>query len=165
MKSLFACQYRLLCLLLHNIECKCSFCLSLLITGILTRVTRVTSRTGTAYPFAAREFTSGFQLLNLLSSVVLYRALFDRCLSFCTFSFWPLCCLFFFDIRFLIAPLVASNSSSSFFFGYCIVCPLIYAFWSPLWYHKTFHAPYTILVEDTQYNHIYLFSFRQLFEL
>ena len=25
--------------------------------------------------------------------------------------FWPLCCLFFFDIRILIAPLVYSNSS------------------------------------------------------
>ena len=27
------------------------------------------------------------------------------------FFFWPLCCLFFFDIRILIAPLVSSNSS------------------------------------------------------
>jgi hypothetical protein len=26
--------------------------------------------------------------------------------------FWPLCCLFFFDIRILITPLVSSNSSS-----------------------------------------------------
>ena len=26
------------------------------------------------------------------------------------FSFWPLCCLFFFDIRILINPLVSSNS-------------------------------------------------------
>ena len=26
------------------------------------------------------------------------------------FFFWPLCCLFFFDIRILIAPLVSSNS-------------------------------------------------------
>jgi hypothetical protein len=30
------------------------------------------------------------------------------------FLFWPLCCLFFFDIRFLIAPLVSSNSSYKF---------------------------------------------------
>jgi hypothetical protein len=34
----------------------------------------------------------------------------------CTFLtrcyFWPLCCLFFFDIRILITPLVSSNSSS-----------------------------------------------------
>ena len=27
------------------------------------------------------------------------------------FFFWPLCCLFFFDIRFLITTLVSSNSS------------------------------------------------------
>ena len=28
------------------------------------------------------------------------------------FFFWPLCCLFFFDIRILVAHLVSSNSSS-----------------------------------------------------
>ena len=32
----------------------------------------------------------------------------DPCLSF---FFWPLCCLFFFDMRILITPLVSSNSS------------------------------------------------------
>jgi hypothetical protein len=37
---------------------------------------------------------------------------------------WPLCCLFFFDIRILITPL----------FGHCVVCSLIYKFWLPLWY-------------------------------
>jgi hypothetical protein len=26
------------------------------------------------------------------------------------FLFWPLCCLFFFDIRIMITPLVSSNS-------------------------------------------------------
>jgi hypothetical protein len=41
--------------------------------------------------------------------------------------FWPLCCLFFFNIRILIAPLVSS--------GHCVVCSsLIYGFWLPLWY-------------------------------
>jgi hypothetical protein len=29
-------------------------------------------------------------------------------------SLWPLCCLFFFDIRILITPLVSSNSSCPF---------------------------------------------------
>ena len=28
-----------------------------------------------------------------------------------SFYFWPLCCLSFFDLRFLITPLVSSNSS------------------------------------------------------
>jgi hypothetical protein len=41
-------------------------------------------------------------------SLVLYVCFVDRCLYF---FFWPLCCLFFFDIRILITPLVSSNSS------------------------------------------------------
>jgi hypothetical protein len=40
---------------------------------------------------------------------------------------WPLCFLFFFDIRILITPVVS--------FGNCVVCSsLIYGFWLPLWY-------------------------------
>ena len=42
-------------------------------------------------------------------SLVLYVCFVDCCLSFCIF--WPLCCLFFFDIRILITPLVSSSSS------------------------------------------------------
>ena len=34
----------------------------------------------------------------------------DRCLSFCPFFFWPLCCLSFFELRILIIPLVSSSS-------------------------------------------------------
>ena len=50
------------------------------------------------------------------------------------FFFWPLCCLFFFDIRFLIAPLVSSNSSckielSVFLFGcFYFFCCCMYIF-------------------------------------
>ena len=33
------------------------------------------------------------------------------------FFFWPLCCLFFFDIQILITPLVSSNSSFSTIFA------------------------------------------------
>jgi hypothetical protein len=47
-----------------------------------------------------------FSGVRVTRSLVLYVCLVDRCLSF-----WPLCCLFFFDIRILIAPLVSSNSS------------------------------------------------------
>ena len=39
--------------------------------------------------------------------------------------FWPLCCLSF-DAWILITPLVS--------FGHCVVCPLMYGFWLPLWY-------------------------------
>jgi hypothetical protein len=46
-----------------------------------------------------------FMILPLLFSLeVIYFVLLY-------FFFWPLCCLFFFDIRILIAPLVSSNSS------------------------------------------------------
>ena len=41
-------------------------------------------------------------------SLLLYVWFVDRCLYF---FFWPLCCLFFFDIRNLITPLVSSNFS------------------------------------------------------
>ena len=45
--------------------------------------------------------------------------------------FWPLYCLFFFDLLLLITPLV--------FFGHCIVCSsLVYCFWLHLWYLHTF---------------------------
>ena len=74
-----------------------------------------------------------------------------RCLSFCTLTtvfsvllrytnsdypfgiFWSLCCLFFFDIRILITPLVS--------FGHCVVCSSsIYRFWLLLWYLLAIHC-------------------------
>jgi hypothetical protein len=48
--------------------------------------------------------------------------------------FWPLCCLFIFDIWILTTPLVSSNSS----FDHCVVCSSsIYGFWLPLWCLQT----------------------------
>jgi len=52
-----------------------------------------------------------FSGVRVTRSLVLYVCFVDRCLSFCTFFFWSLCCLLFFDIRFLIAPLISSSSS------------------------------------------------------
>ena len=49
-----------------------------------------------------------FSWVRVTRSLVLYVCFVDRCLYF---FFWPLCCLFFLDIRILIAPLVSSNSS------------------------------------------------------
>jgi hypothetical protein len=60
-------------------------------------------------------------LLDLAFCVMLCRLLF----VLLSFFFWPLCCLSF-DLRLLITPLVS--------FGHCVVCPLIYGFWLPLWY-------------------------------
>jgi hypothetical protein len=50
-------------------------------------------------------------LIRVTRSLVLYACVVEHCLSFCTFFFWPLYFLFFFDIRILITPLVSSNTS------------------------------------------------------
>ena len=73
-----------------------------------TNTTSVTSRTGTAYPSGARGFTPSFSGVRVTR---FYVCFVDRCLFLCTFFFLPLCCLFFFDIRIMINPLVSSNSS------------------------------------------------------
>jgi len=52
-----------------------------------------------------------FSGVRVTRSLVLCVCFVDCCLSFCTLIFWPLCCLFFFDIRILITSLVSSNSS------------------------------------------------------
>jgi hypothetical protein len=52
-------------------------------------------------------------------------------------------CLFFFDIRLLITPLVSS--------GHCVVClSSIYDFWLPLWYLQAFRkAIYNTFINNT----------------
>jgi hypothetical protein len=47
----------------------------------------------------------------------------------CTFFFWPLRCLFFFDIRILITSLVSSNSSYSLLW---VTLSIPSSMWSPL---------------------------------
>jgi hypothetical protein len=44
--------------------------------------------------------------------------------------FWLLCCLFFYNARIMITPLVS--------FGYCVFCPsTMYGLWLRLWYLQT----------------------------
>ena len=50
--------------------------------------------------------TPVFSNVHVTRSLALCVCFEERCLSLC-----PLCCLFFFDLRVLIAPLVSSNSS------------------------------------------------------
>jgi hypothetical protein len=62
-------------------------------------------------------------LLAIVLSVLLWFTASDYPFGI----FWPLYCVFFFDLLLLITPLVS--------FGHCIVCSsLIYCFWLPLWY-------------------------------
>ena len=67
----------------------------------ITEMTGATSGEVTAYPSGAPEFTlfGRFLLLDLWFSV-------DSCLSF-----WPLHCLYLFDLQLLITPLISSNFS------------------------------------------------------
>jgi hypothetical protein len=52
-----------------------------------------------------------FSGIRVTRSLVLYVCFCRTLFVLLYFFFWPLCCLFFFDIRVLIAPLVSSNSS------------------------------------------------------
>jgi len=63
--------------------------------------------------FTLPEYLSSppvFSGVRVTRSLVLYICFVDRCLFFCTFSFGH-CVVCSIDIRFLIAPLVSSNSS------------------------------------------------------
>ena len=76
----------------------------------LINTTGATSGAGTAYPSGAHEFTPSFQWGScylIFSIICMFSRSFFVLLCF---FFWSLCCLFF-DIRFLIVPLVSSNSS------------------------------------------------------
>ena len=62
---------------------------------------------------APPAFTPSFKWGSCYS-IVSFMCVFCRSLFVLLFSFfWPVCCLFFFNLRILITPLVSSNSSSN----------------------------------------------------
>ena len=63
------------------------------------------------YTTGAPEFTPGFCWGSCYSIFSFICMFFRSLFVLLSFSFWPLCCLFFFYIRILIAALVSSNSS------------------------------------------------------
>ena len=76
----------------------------------------------------------GFNGVRVTRSLILCVMFCRSLLVLLYFFYWPLCCLFFFDIPILITPLVFSNSS----LGHWVVCPSsIYKFLLPLWYLQT----------------------------
>ena len=77
----------------------------------LINTTDATSLASNAYPSGAPEFTLGFQWGSCYS-IFSFMCMFCSSLFFLvSFFFWPLCCVFFFDLGILITPLVSSNSS------------------------------------------------------
>ena len=91
-----------------------SFPRSWLITGFVTRLTRRISLVEQELPTLQEHLSSPslFSGVRATRSLDLYVCFVDRFLLL-YFFVWPLCCLFFFDIRSLIASLVSSNSSCS----------------------------------------------------
>ena len=66
----------------------------------------------------------------------------------CNYPFgilWPLCCLFYFDSRILIIPLVSC--------GHCVVCStLIHGFWLSLWYLVAIVLSVLLWFTDSDYS-------------
>jgi hypothetical protein len=106
-----------------------SFPHSRLTTGFVTRVTQQVPLVEQELP-TLPEYLSSPPVFSHWSSCY---SIFSCICMFCRslfgllyFFFWPLCCLFFFDIRILIAPLVSSNSSYSLCFDPTGSEPTIY---------------------------------------
>ena len=99
-------------------------------------------------PFWSTWVLVGFVLLYFCSMCMFYRSLF----VLLYFFFWPLRCLFFFNIRILITSLVS--------FDHCVVCPSsIYRFWLPLWYLLVIVLSVLLQYTDSDY----LFGIVKLF--
>ena len=118
------------CSVCHNHICSHSW----LITRFVTRVTRRVPHV--LQELLTHEFTPVVSEVHVGQSLV-FCVVYCR-LSFVLLSsfFWPLCCLFFFDLRLLITP-----------FDHCIVCPSIYDFWLPLGFFKCFWKNHTEIMD------------------
>jgi hypothetical protein len=90
-----------------------SFPHSWLITGFVTRLTRqwvpLMEQQRPTFPehLSSSPVLSG---VGVIRSLVLCVCFFRSLFVLLYFFTWPLCCMFFFDIRILITPLVSSNS-------------------------------------------------------
>ena len=86
-------------------------------------------------------------LLAILLSVLLWYTDSDYTLGI----FWPLCCLFFYNIQILITPLVS--------FGHCVFCSsMIYRFWLPSWYLSAIVLSVLLWLTNSDYLPWYLLA-------
>jgi hypothetical protein len=88
-----------------------SFPYSCLVTGFITRLTRRVPLVEQELPTLPEHLSSTpvLIMIRVTGSLVLCVCFVDRCLSF---FFWPLCCLFFFDLLIQIPPLVSPSFSN-----------------------------------------------------
>jgi hypothetical protein len=82
------------------------------ITGFLTRLTRRVPLVEQELLILPDHMSSPPVFGGVRVTRSLALCVVDRCFSFCTFFYWPLCFLIFFDIRIIITPLVSSNFSN-----------------------------------------------------
>jgi predicted nucleic acid-binding Zn ribbon protein len=137
--------------------CLSHFCFRMVATGIVYVATDcytcIIAHFSTKYSLYRVENGERSQVILIwyciqkeFNFVLLYRSLN----FFLKDIFWPLCCLFFFDIRILITSLVS--------FGHCVVCSSsIYGFWLPLWYLLTIVL--SVLLRYTDSDYLPLVSF------
>ena len=84
----------------------------IIICRILTRITRRVSIVELELLTLPENRVHPRLLVGFVFSIFIFICMFCRLLFvLLCFFFWPLCCLFFFDIRILITPMVSSNSS------------------------------------------------------
>jgi hypothetical protein len=129
---------------MYVVNTSCSFPHSWLIIGFVTRLTRrvlLVEQELLTHPehLSSPPVLSGFRVTR---SLVLCVCFADRCMSFCTFFFWPL--FLFVLLRYADSgclPLVSSNSSYRIYqkkfiklptFTKRIVCPFSQYYWGTL---------------------------------
>ena len=85
------------------------------ITGFVTRLTRQVPLVEQELPILPENLSSPpvFSGVRVTKSLVLCVCFVRSLFVLLYFSFWPLCCLSFVDLRIMITPLVSSNSSLS----------------------------------------------------
>ena len=128
---------------------QCSCCMLLLVHQCHFCMLSYVRGAGTAYLSGAPELTPGFQwdsYYSILSCICMFcRSLF----VLLYFFVWPLCCLFFIDIRILITPFASSNSSSLMPMQYGIICS------SSSRLHATMGSTVLVLCHTIYYSIVY----------
>jgi hypothetical protein len=118
------------------LHCNCSDYIKHDLTPVCNQIN---TRAEIAHASGAPEFTPVFSGVRVTRSLVLYVCFVDHCLLI---LFWSSCCLFFFDIRILMNPLVSSTSTSRWLFVLCLLAIVLsvllpYTDSDYLWYLQT----------------------------
>ena len=95
--------------MLHLVNVQDDFHKCMMFMVYKSKMMSATNGSGHAHHSRTTEFIPGVLLCSCCRIFISLLCFVDHCLSFCTLSFWPLCCLFFFYLRILITPLISSH--------------------------------------------------------